>query len=45
MTVFERRLRENTETVFGALYSAGFLLAWLCCWPLYRLVRSHTIRS
>jgi hypothetical protein len=39
------QLVTTLEGGFGALYSAGFLLLWLFCWPLYRFVRSHTIRG
>ena len=45
MTTFIRQGRGATETICGVLFSAGFMLVWLCCWPLYRLVRSHLIRS
>jgi len=33
------------ETVLGVFYSASFMMVWLCCWPFYRLVRSHMIRG
>ena len=41
MLMLRTRLRAAAETIAGVLYSAGFLLLWLCCWPLYRLVRSR----
>ncbi len=37
--------RTAMEAVLGACYSGGFMLLWLFCWPLYRFVRSHSIRS
>jgi hypothetical protein len=40
MSMLLTRWREAVETTAGVLYSAGFLLLWLCCWPLYRLVRT-----
>jgi len=45
MTRSLTQLRATAETVGGVLFSAGFLLLWLCCWPLYRLVRSNMIRG
>ena len=39
------QLHTSLEAVCGALYSGSFLLVWLLCWPLYRFVRSHTVRS
>ena len=45
MTKSLTQLRATAETVGGVLFSAGFLLVWLCCWPLYRLVRSNLIRG
>ena len=45
MTRSLTQLRAMAETVGGVLFSAGFLLVWLCCWPLYRLVRSNMIRG
>jgi hypothetical protein len=39
------QLCETVEDVFGALYSGGFMVLWLFCWPLYRFVRSHTVRG
>jgi hypothetical protein len=41
MTRFQSQLRATAETVGGVLFSAGFMLLWLCCWPLYRLVRPY----
>lgn len=41
MTRFQSRLRETTGTLLGVCYSGSFMIAWLCCWPLYRFVRSH----
>jgi hypothetical protein len=40
MSMLRTRCRAAAETIAGVLYSAGFLLLWLCCWPLYRLVRT-----
>ena len=37
--------RAAAGTFGGVLYSAGFLLVWLCCWPLYRFLRGHMSRS
>jgi hypothetical protein len=37
MTTSQSPLRSTAETVVGVLFSAGFMLVWLCCWPLYRL--------
>ena len=31
--------RTTAETIAGMIFSAAFMLLWLCCWPLYRLVR------
>jgi hypothetical protein len=45
MTTSLTRLRATAETVGGVLFSAAFLLVWLCCWPLYRLVRGNMIRG
>ena len=45
MTTSLTQLRATAETVGGVLFSAGFLLVWLCCWPLYRLVRGDMIRG
>ena len=45
MTRSLTQLRATAETVGGVLFSAGFLLVWLCCWPLYRLVRGNMIRG
>jgi hypothetical protein len=45
MTKSLTQLRATAQTVGGVLISAGFLLVWLCCWPLYRLVRSNMIRG
>jgi hypothetical protein len=45
MTMFREQLRESSETMFGVLFSGSFMLLWLCCWPFYRLYRSHTIRG
>lgn len=45
MTTSWNQLRATTEIVAGALYYAAFMLVWICCWPLYRLVRSNTVRS
>ena len=39
------QLRATTETIVGVLFSAGFMLVWLCCWPVYRLVRGNMIRG
>jgi hypothetical protein len=44
MKAFLLQLRATTETILGLLFSGGFMLvwlAWLCCWPVYRLYRSH----
>ena len=40
MSMLLTRWRAAAETIAGALYSAAFLLLWLCWWPLYRLVRT-----
>ena len=45
MTTSHNQMRATTETIVGVLFSAGFLLVWLCCWPLYRLVRGNMIRG
>jgi hypothetical protein len=45
MTRSLTQLCATAETIGGVLFSAGFLLVWLCCWPLYRLVRSNMIRG
>jgi uncharacterized membrane protein YciS (DUF1049 family) len=45
MTTSQSQLRATAQTVGGVLFAAGFLLVWLCCWPLYRLVRSNMIRG
>jgi uncharacterized membrane protein YciS (DUF1049 family) len=45
MTTSQHPLRATAETIAGVLFSAGFMLVWLCCWPLYRLVRSNMIRG
>jgi uncharacterized membrane protein YciS (DUF1049 family) len=39
------QLRATTEMTVGVLFSAGFMLVWLCCWPVYRLVRGNMIRG
>ena len=44
MRTLQSPVRETAETIAGALFSAGFMLVWLCCWPLYRLIRSNMIR-
>ena len=41
MTRFQSQLCATAETIGGTLFSAGFMLVWLCCWPLYRLVRPY----
>jgi hypothetical protein len=38
-------MRATAATIAGVLFSASFMLVWLCCWPLYRLVRSNMIRG
>jgi hypothetical protein len=45
MTTSRIQLRATVQTVGGVLFSAGFLLVWLCCWPVYRFVRSNMIRG
>ena len=45
MTTSLTQLRATAKTVGGVLFSACFLLVWLCCWPLYRLVRGNMIRG
>ena len=45
MAMSQNQLRTTAETVAGALYYTGFMLVWICCWPLYRLVRNNTARS
>jgi hypothetical protein len=45
MTTSLTRLRAAAQTFGGVLFSAGFMLVWLCCWPLYRLVRGSMIRG
>jgi hypothetical protein len=45
MATSQSPLRATAETVGGVLYSAGFMLVWLFCWPLYRLVRSNMSRG
>ena len=45
MTTSRNRLCATAETVGSVLYSAGFMLVWLCCWPLYRLVRGNMLRG
>jgi uncharacterized membrane protein YciS (DUF1049 family) len=45
MTTCHSQLRATAQTIGGVLFSAGFLLVWLCCWPVYRLVRSNMIRG
>ena len=45
MTTSLTQLRATVLTVGGVVFSAGFMLVWLCCWPVYRLVRSNLIRG
>jgi hypothetical protein len=45
MTTSRIQLRSTAQTVGGVLFSAGFMLVWLCCWPVYRFLRSNTIRG
>ena len=45
MTTFLRQRRANTADLLGILFSAGFMLVWLFCWPLYRLFRGHLLRG
>ena len=45
MTLFLRNLRETFETAGTVILSAGFMIAWLFCWPFYRLVRSYLLRG
>jgi hypothetical protein len=45
MTTSQSPLRATAETFGGVLFSAAFMLVWLCCWPLYRLVRGNMIRG
>jgi uncharacterized membrane protein YciS (DUF1049 family) len=45
MTASQSRLRATTGMIGGVLFSAGFMLVWLCCWPLYRLVRANMVRG
>jgi len=45
MTSLLRQRRASTENLLGMAYAAGFLLVWLFCWPLYRLVRTHLLRG
>ncbi len=45
MTTFLRQRRASMEDLLGILFSAGFLLVWLFCWPLYRFVRGHSPRG
>jgi uncharacterized membrane protein YciS (DUF1049 family) len=45
VTMTTSQLRAAAGTIAGVLFSAGFMLVWLCCWPLYRLVRVHMIRG
>jgi len=45
MTTFLRQRRATTENFLGIVFSASFLLVWLCCWPVYRLVRGHLLRG
>jgi len=45
MTTFLRQRRAGTANLFSILFSAGFLLLWLLCWPLYRLFRGHLLRG
>ena len=48
MNTLRQQLRAATEAIFRLLFSGGFMLVWLlwlCCWPVYRVLRSHTVRS
>lgn len=40
MTTFLRRRQATTQTIPGMLFSASFMILWLCFWPFYRMVRS-----
>jgi hypothetical protein len=44
MTQF-RTLGSKVAIFLGAVYSAAFLLVWLPCWPVYRLLRAHGQRA
>ena len=45
MTTSRLQVRATAESFGGVLFSAGFLLLWLCCWPVYRFVRSNMMRG
>ena len=45
MTTSQSQLRATIATMGGVLYSAGFMILWLCCWPVYRLVRGSVLRG
>jgi hypothetical protein len=45
MSIPQHSWRAAVGTIGGVLYSAGFLLVWLCCWPLYRFLRGNMSRS
>ena len=45
VTMTTSQLRAAAATIVGVLFSAGFMLVWLCCWPVYRLVRGNMIRG
>lgn len=38
MTTFQGP-RTTAEAIASVIFSAAFMLLWLCCWPLYRLIR------